>query len=75
MKKAIIIGAFLLPLVSFGATQVIQNLKSYEFVGNIQTENRGNVLIYKYQEASTTCYVASQSFGQSGANLSISCLK
>ncbi len=84
MKKSVILsgifGVIALPAIVFGAFKIeqgIKNIAANEFIANVQTQGKGNILLYKYTDplnASTTCYIAEQEFGN-WANTAISCVK
>lgn len=74
MKKLIILALVLVPVIGFCATQITKEIKSYEAVAQIHVlDNRPDIFVYKYQEASTTCFVATQTVAGMQSNLSISC--
>jgi hypothetical protein len=77
MKK-IIISAVVFSLlgasVAYGASKVFE-IKSYDFIGQVQTQQRGSIFIYKFVDEKNTCYIAEQAFATGGANSSISCVK
>ena len=79
MKKVLItIAIFVLPLASFGATQIVKSLKSWEYMAQIETTNQGNIFVYKVVDGTTNCYVMSNDFSINsrinGADFGISCV-
>ena len=77
MKKIAIfsiLGVVFGASVAFGATKVFE-IKSYDFIGQIQTQQRATIMIYKFVDEKNTCYVSEQAWGTGGANHSISCVK
>lgn len=77
MKKALIISAvFLLPLATFGATQAVKEIKSYDFVAQVLTDDAKNVKVFKYEDTAnkTNCYIAYTSGWTNGNNTNISCV-
>lgn len=75
MKKLIIGLLILTPFITFGATQIAKEIKSWDFVAQIQTVKGDNVMIYKFEDKLNDCYVSTMYFGTSGATQSISCVK
>jgi len=80
MKKLIIgavLGVLVLPTFVFGATQVIKQLKTWDFIASVET-NTGNVFIYKVEDSGNTCYVMTNDYSvnsrTNGANFGISCV-
>lgn len=71
----ITIGILALPIIGFASGRIIQNFSYGDFIGNIQTLTKGNVLIYKMVDGDNTCYIATHDLGQYGATDSISCVK
>lgn len=75
MKKLIIALVILLPLATFGATQLVKEIKSYEFVAQVLTEDAKSVKVYKFEDTKYTCYIAYTSGWTNGNNTNISCVK
>ena len=78
MKKLIIALVLLTPFVSFGASALIKEIKSYENIGIIQTDDSKNVKVYKVDDPADPaikCYVAYTSGWTNGNNTNISCVK
>lgn len=78
MKKIIIGLALLLPLASFGATQLVKEIKWYEFIAQIQLQDGNTIFVNKFEDAGNTCYVMSNNYSinarTNGATLGISCV-
>jgi hypothetical protein len=80
MKKIIILLSILtLPLATFGAIQIVKEIKSYENVAVIQTDDGKNLKVYKFEDvnkkATTTCYITYFSGWTNGNQTGISCVK
>ena len=77
MKKLIITLLVLAPFATFGATQTIKQLKSYDFIASVET-NTGNVFIYKIEDKDANCFVMTNDHSinsrVNGANFGISCV-
>ena len=77
MKKIAIfsvLGVIFGASVAMGAVK-IQEIKAFDFFAQIQTVNKGNVMIYKVVDDKTTCYVISSDDTKWGSSPQISCLK
>jgi hypothetical protein len=76
MKKYLIVFALILsPFLAFGATKVVQELKWYDFIVQMPTQNNGNVFVNKFEDAGNTCYImTSDSTKWGGINYGISCV-
>jgi hypothetical protein len=74
MKKLIIALVLLAPLATFGSVQVVKEIRSWEHIAQIQTDDTKNVKVYAFENAGNTCYVAYTSGWTNGNNTNISCV-
>lgn len=77
MKKFIVLGAICAVFgasVAFAATK-IQEIKAWDFIAQVQTVNKGNVMLYKVVDGTNTCYIISSDDTKWGSSPQISCVK
>lgn len=77
MKKVIIfsvLGILFGASVAIGAMKV-QEIKSWDYFAQVQTLNKGNVMLYKVIDGDNTCYVGASDDQKWGSSPSISCVK
>ena len=80
--KGILISALIIsPILVFGATQIVKEYKTWDFIASIQTSRGQNVFIYKVDDSSdpnVKCYVMTNDYSlnaiSNGANFGISCV-
>lgn len=76
MKKIAIfsvLGVLFGASVAMGALKV-QEIKHYENIVVVQTEDAKKVLVYKFEDANNTCYIAYTSGWTNGNNTNLSCV-
>ncbi len=76
MKKIAIfsvLGILFGASVATGALKV-QEIKHWDYIAQVQTLNKGNVMIYKVVDGDNTCYVGAPDEQKWGSSPSISCV-
>lgn len=77
MKKLIIGLLIAAPFITFGATTAIKQLNSWEFIGSVSTQNRGNLFLYRMDDPenkNVRCYVLAPDEIKYGASSQLSCV-